>query len=100
MAPLTFTGSCDAALVEAWMQQHLLPLLHEGQVIILDNASFHRKAPLRALLATKNCTLLPLPPYSPDLNDIEHHWSPLKQRVARDQNIYPCFHDKVDAAFL
>ena len=100
IAPLTFTGSCDAALVEAWMEQHLLPLLSEGQVVILDNASFHRKAPLRALLATKNCTLLPLPPYSPDLNDIEHHWSPLKQRVARDQNIYPCFHDKVDAAFL
>ena len=58
IAPLTFTGSCDAALVEAWMEQHLLPLLSEGQVVILDNASFHRKAPLRALLATQKLHLV------------------------------------------
>jgi len=99
IAPLTFTGSCDAALVEAWMEQLLLPTLQEGQVVILDNASFHRKATLRELLATKNCALLPLPPYSPDLNPIEHQWCPLKLHVALDQNIYPSFHDKVDAAF-
>jgi len=100
LAPLTFTGSCDAALVEAWVEQQLLPVLQEGQVVILDNASFHRHTKLRDLLARKNCTLLPLPPYSPDLNEIEHHWSPLKTRVALDTNTYPCFHDKVDAALM
>lgn len=100
LAPLTFTGSCDAALVEAWVEQQLLPLLQPGQVVILDNASFHRHHKLRALLAQKNCTLLPLPPDSPDLNAIEPQWNTLKIKVALDQNIYPTFHDKIDAAFL
>lgn len=100
VAPLTFTGCCDAALVEAWMEQHLLPVLQPGQIVILDNAAFHRHAKLRALLATKNCTLLPLPPYSPDLNLIEPQWNALKIKVALDTNLYPAFHDKVDAAFV
>jgi len=100
LAPLTFTGSCDAALVEAWMEQHLLPVLLPGQVVILDNAAFHRHAKLRALLATKDCSLLPLPPYSPDLNRIEPQWNALKIKVALDTNTYSSFHEKVDAAFL
>ena len=100
LSPLTFTGSCDAALVEAWLEQQLLPVLQPGQVVILDNASFHRHAKLRALLATKDCTLLPLPPYSPDLNLIEPQWNALKIRVALDTNSYSAFHDKVDAALL
>ena len=61
LAPLTFTGSCDAGLVEAWFEQQLLPVLCQGQVVILDNASFHRHKTLRVLLAQKNCSLLPLP---------------------------------------
>jgi hypothetical protein len=100
LAPLTFQGTCYATLVEAWMEQQLLPLLQPGQVVILDNAAFHRHQHLRAILANKGCTLLPLPPYSPELNPIEHTWNTLKTRIALDQNIYPHFQDKVDAAFL
>lgn len=100
LSPLTFEGTCHAALFEVWFEQHLLPELQTGQVVILDNASFHRHARLRELLATRGCTLLPLPPYSPDLNDIEHQWNTLKTRIALDTNLYTSFHLKVDAAFM
>jgi transposase len=71
LSPLMFEGYCNSALIEAWFQKHLLHELQPGQVVILDNASFHCKNRLRQVLATVGCTLLPLPPYSPDLNKIE-----------------------------
>lgn len=99
-APLTFEGYCDSALIEAWFEQQLCPLLRPGQVVILDNAAFHRHGVLGALLAAVDCTLLPLPAYSPDLNKIEPQWNMLKRKMARDEKVYPAFWDKVDAAFL
>ncbi|BCM88330.1 hypothetical protein IAD21_00161 [Abditibacteriota bacterium] len=100
LGPLIFQGTCYATLVEWWCEHQLFPHLQAGQVVILDNAAFHRKDKLRAILALKGCTLLPLPPYSPDLNPIEHLWNTLKTHIALDINTYPSFQHKVDAAFL
>ena len=106
LAPLTFEGYCDSALIEAWFEQQLCKVLRvckvlrAGQVVMLDNASFHRHEPLRQLLAKVGCTLLPLPPYSPDLNKIEPLWHTIKTRIAHTKDHYPTFRDAVDAAFL
>ena len=99
-APLTFEGYCDAVLIEAWFAQQLAPALRPGQVVILDNASFHAMEPLSAILAGVGCTLLPLPPYSPDFNKIEPLWNTLKTRIAHTKHHYSCFRLAVDAAFL
>ena len=61
----------------------LLPLLAIGSVIILDNASFHRKKVLRALAQEAGMSIIFLPPYSPDLNPIEKYWAWLKKHLKK-----------------
>ena len=100
LAPLTFEGYCDSALIEAWFEQQLVKELRPGQVVILDNASFHAHQGLREILAGVGCSLLPLPPYSPDLNKIEPLWHTVKSRIAHSRSHYPSFREAVDAAFL
>ncbi len=99
VAPMTFTGHCDSRVVETWFAKVLLPELRLGQTVILDNASFHRKAKLKALLEPCGCHLLPLPPYSPELNPIEHLWHQIKSFVRHDHSPDRDFHAKVNAAF-
>ena len=45
-------------------------------VLVLDGAGWHGAA---ALVVPHNLTLLPLPPYSPELNPIENVWQYLRQ---------------------
>lgn len=97
LAPLTFEGYCDAPLIEAWFEQQLIGELRPGQVVILDNASFHHKGRLQAILAQVGCFLLPLPRYSPDLNDIEPLWNSLKAKIAHSKHQHPDFRTAVDA---
>lgn len=99
IAPLTFEGYCDSVLVEAWFEQQLCPVLRAGQVVILDNASFHRKKQLRVLLERVGCSLLALPAYSPDLNRIEPLWNTLKHHIKMAPDPHLSLQQKVDAAF-
>ena len=39
---MTFQGHCNTALFEAWVEQFLVPDLAPGQVVVMDNASFHK----------------------------------------------------------
>jgi len=66
-------------LFEQWFSQYLLPALPEHSVIVMDNAFFHRKKKLNILAHKTHCTLIFLPPYSPELNPIEYFLSWLKR---------------------
>lgn len=99
LAPFTFEGYCDSVLVEVWFEKFLLPALRPGQMVILDNASFHRKAVLARLLETVGCSLLALPAYSPDLNKIEPLWNRIKQQIKLRSEPHLSFREKVDSAF-
>ena len=81
MAALSFDGTCHSRLFELWLHVMLCPLLRSGQVVILDNARFHRKKVVQRILNKVGCRALFLPSYSPDLNLIENQWHGLKTRV-------------------
>ncbi|MCB9982835.1 MAG: transposase [Rhodospirillales bacterium] len=59
-------------------QEHLLRTLTKPSVIVMDNAPFHPKAKIKAMLEEKGHKLLCLPKYSPDLNPIENTFGAIK----------------------
>ena len=98
LAPLTFEGSCNRAVFEQWLSEKLIPELKFGQTLILDNATFHKSEKIRKLIESAGCELQYLPPYSPDLNKIEHYWFPIKNRVRKSQGTFENFRKRVDTA--
>ena len=80
VAPYVFKGYTDSIRFNGWLEKCLLPALGSGWTIVLDNASFHKSSRTRELIEKAGCTLLYLPPYSPDFNPIENQWGSLKTR--------------------
>lgn len=96
---MTYSGSCNRNLFEMWLEDCLLPQLQPGDVIVMDNASFHHSQSIQEIVAAAGCELLYLPPYSPDLNKIERWWSVFKNWMRQRWDEYESFRDCVDAAF-
>jgi transposase len=81
IAPMVFNGSCDKNLFESWVEQFLIKELKFGQVVIMDNAAFHKSEKTKQLIESVGCKLIFLPPYSPDLNPIEKFWANMKRWI-------------------
>ncbi|WP_202149207.1 transposase, partial [Candidatus Sarmatiella mevalonica] len=80
-APMVFNGSCNTQLFESWVEQFLIKELKAGQVVIMDNAAFHRSQKTKDLIESVGCKVIFLPPYSPDFNPIEKFWANMKRWV-------------------
>lgn len=78
LTAVLLTGSVNTAIFTCWVEQDLLPKLPPDSVIVMDNASFHNGTDMRSAIARAGHTLLYLPPYSPDLNEIEKKWAHIK----------------------
>ena len=100
LSPMCFEGTCDTQLFNVWLQQELRPLLTPGQVLILDNASFHKSAKSQEIVKLAGCEILFLPPYSPDLNPIEKYWANMKRKVRELLPTIPTLADALDQAVL
>ena len=98
IAPLTFEGSCNRQVFEKWLEEMLIPQLKPGQTVILDNATFQKSEKIRELIESAECELQYLPSYSPDLNESEHYWFPIKNRVRKSQGSIEDFRERVDLA--
>lgn len=73
-----FNVNITADIFTAWVAQDLLPKLSENAVIVMDNATFHKRQDTQNIIRKAGHTLIYLPPYSPDLNPIEHKWAQAK----------------------
>jgi transposase len=73
-----FETTIDTDVFYAWTTQALLPHLPPASVIIMDNATFHKRHDIQDKILEAGHTLEYLPAYSPDLNPIEHKWAQAK----------------------
>lgn len=86
LAPIEYDGYTNTAVFLAWIEFALCKDLKPNQVVIMDNASFHKSAKVKELIENVGCRLIYLPSYSPDLNPIENIWANLKRAIRKDTN--------------
>jgi transposase len=83
VAPLCVEGAINGELFEAWVEQHLVPTLLPGDVVVMDNLSSHKTRGAMAAIERVGAEVRFLPPYSPDLNPIELAFAKFK-KLLRD----------------
>ena len=92
-APFLFEGYSNARVYETYVEKVLVPSLLPGMVLIIDNAPFHKSKKIIDLLDKIQCKVIFLPPYSPDLNPIEHHWAAVKNNIRKAAQNFSNFYD-------
>ena len=80
-APLVLDGAMDSVVFRGYVQRMLVPTLHPGDVVVMDNLSPHKTLGVQEAIEAAGATVRYLPPYSPDFNPIESMWSKVKQHL-------------------
>lgn len=99
IAPFTYEGNMDTLLFNDYLAKILLPTLEKGNIIIMDNASYHKSKETREIIEEKGCQLIYLPPYSPDLNKIENYWAIIKKKVKKYYPLFKSLQQTIDYIF-
>ena len=71
-------GATDALVFLGFVQHFLVPTLHPGDIVVMDNLSSHKVKGVQEAIESAGAEVWYLPPYSPDLNPIEQMWSKVK----------------------
>jgi transposase len=88
-APCVFDGPINGESFRAYVEQQLLPVLRQGDIVVMDNLGSHRSAAIRRMIKAAGARLWYLPPYSPDLNPIEQTFAKIKHwmRAAQKRTV-------------
>ena len=78
-APFALEGAIDGEAFLIYVEKVLLPTLHGGEIVVMDNLACHKHLRIRQLIESVGAEVWYLPPYSPDFNPIEPMWSKMKQ---------------------
>lgn len=73
-----FDKTINAKVFNSWIAQDLMSKIPRESVIVMDNATFHKSSLMQEQIKSAGHVLVYLPPYSPDLNPIEHKWAQAK----------------------
>ncbi len=74
-------GAVDGDVFVTWLECVLLPTLTPGHTVVMDNLRAHYRKEVRSLIEAHGCSLLYLPPYSPDFSPIELAFSKIKGQL-------------------
>jgi putative transposase len=80
-------GTCTAAVFNQWLETELARTLTANDVVVMDNAAFHKTPETQRIINAAGAAVLSVPPSSPDRNPIEHDFAAIK-------NIRPYDHTK------
>ena len=69
----------NSSCFEVFIEQLAITYPQDYNIVILDNASFHKTS---ELIIPENVGFLFLPPYAPELNPIERLWQVVKEDIA------------------
>jgi transposase len=95
----SYEHSTTSTFFEDWFEFELIPLLPDNALVIMDNASFHRKQVLYGISERYGVSILFLPPYSPNFNPIEHTWANFKKWLSGNFSRFPCFDFAIESYF-
>jgi putative transposase len=82
-APWLLDGPIDSESFRTYVEKVLVPTLHPGDIVIMDNLGSHKGKAVRQLIRAAGAKLFFLPKYSPDLNPIEQVFSKLKHLLRK-----------------
>jgi len=80
-AALEVEGPSDGSVFREYVRSVLVPSLHSGDIVVMDNLRTHYDAEALRLIEVCGAIVKFLPPYSPDFNPIEKMWSKIKTRL-------------------
>ena len=82
---MTIDAGTSAEVFTAFVTYELVPNLRSGDIVVMDNLSAHKNAKVRQLIEAAGCSVLYIPPYSPEFNPIEETWAKLKDIIRRGE---------------
>ena len=82
---LALEGTVDGHVFLTWTREALVPVLNQGDIVVLDNHSIHKVEGVKEAIEAAGATVLFLPPYSPEFSPIEPWWSKFKGLLRKAQ---------------
>ena len=83
LAPMVLDGPVNGDSFAGYIEQSLVPELEPQDIVIMDNLPAHKSRRVTQAIEQAGCSLVYLPPYSPDFNPIENMWSKVKASLRR-----------------